>query len=401
MTDAFKAVKVSDHVWWVGAIDWAVRDFHGYETNRGSTYNAYLVKSADKTVLVDTVKKQFFKEMFSRISSVTDPQDIDFIISNHSEMDHSGCLPETIEAVKPDKVYASVMGQKALEEHFHLDGAITAVKDGSTLSLGDMNLTFIETRMIHWPDSMMTYLDKDQLLFSQDGFGMHLATNERFADQLPEDVLDYEAAKYYANILLPFSPLIAKAIEKIKASGLKIGIIAPDHGPIWRKDPLRIVGKYAGWTQMKPTNKTVIAYDTMWGSTDMMARAIGEGAGAEGGDVKLLPLRGTHRSEVATQILDAGAFVAGSPTINNQMFPTVADTLTYVRGLKRMNMVGGAFGSYGWSGEAVKQIEDILMSMKVELVQEGLKAKYVPNDEDLKACRAFGAAVASKLKGLK
>jgi flavorubredoxin len=246
----------------------------------------------------------------------------------------------------------------------------------------------------------MTYLDKDQLLFSQDGFGMHFATNERFADQLPQDVLDYEAAKYYANILLPFSALIAKAIEKIKASGLKIGIIAPDHGPVWRKDPMRIVGKYLGWTAMKPTNKTVIAYDTMWGSTDMMARAIGEGAGSEGGDVKLLPLRGTHRSEVATQILDAGAFLVGSPTINNQMFPTVADMLTYVRGLKRLNMVGGAFGSYGWSGEAVKQIEDVLMSMKVELVQEGLKAIYVPDEETLKTCRAFGEAVARKLKSV-
>ena len=400
MSDTFKAMRMSEHVWWVGAIDWAVRDFHGYETNRGSTYNAYLVKSADKMVLVDTVKKAFFKEMLARISSVVKPDDIDYIVSNHSEMDHSGCLPETIEAVKPEKIFASVMGQKALEQHHHLDGAITAVKDGSTLTLGDMNLTFIETRMIHWPDSMMTYLDKDQMLFSQDGFGMHLATNERFADQLPQDVLDYEAAKYYANILLPFSPLIAKAIEKIKASGLKIGIIAPDHGPVWRKDPLRIVGKYAGWTQMKPTNKTVIAYDTMWGSTDMMARAIGEGAGSEGGDVKLLRLRGTHRSEVATQILDAGAFVVGSPTINNQMFPTVADMLTYVRGLKRLNMSGGAFGSYGWSGEAVKQIEDVLMSMKVELVQEGLKLIYVPDEEALKACRAFGEAVARKLKSL-
>jgi len=332
MGEAFRSVKVTDNVYWVGAVDWAVRDFHGYLTGRGSTYNAYLVM-ADKITLIDTVKKPFRHELISRISSVVDPGKIDYIVSNHSEMDHSGCLPEIMETVQPEKVFASAMGVKALGEHFNINRELVPVKDGETVSLGNMNLTFLETRMLHWPDSMVSYLAEDNLLFSQDGFGMHLASSERFADELPDDVIEYEAVKYFANILLLYSPLIDKLLERIQSLGIQIDIIAPDHGPIWRNDIDKILGIYARCAAQKPANKAVILYDTMWGSTELMARAIAEGLTDSGTKVKVISLRASHRSDVPQELIDAGALVVGSPTINNGIFPTVADVLTYLKGL--------------------------------------------------------------------
>jgi flavorubredoxin len=399
MSGVFKAARVTDHVYWVGAIDWAIRDFHGYLTSRGSTYNAYLIL-ADKITLVDTVKRPFREEMLSRIASVIDPGDITYIISNHSEMDHSGCLPEVIQAVKPEKVFASVMGANALAEHFHLDREIVAVKDGESISLGNMNLSFVETRMLHWPDSMFTYLAEDGVLFSQDAFSMHLASSERFDDEISDDILDYEAARYFANILLPLSSAVVKCLEKMRSLDITMRIVATDHGPIWRKDVNRIVELYSRWAAQKPTKKAVVAYDTMWQSTAMMARAIGEGLKAGGADAKLMPLRACHRSDVATEILDAGALLVGSPTLNNNLFPTVADALTYLKGLKPRNLIGAAFGSYGWSGEAVGQVEDVLRGMKVDLIGESIKVKYVPDDEALARCYSQGMLVAEKLREL-
>ena len=400
MDEIFQAVKVSDHVHWVGAIDWAVRDFHGYLTSRGTTYNAYLI-TGDKAILVDTVRAPFMQEMLSRIASVIDPGKIDYIISNHSEMDHTGCLPEVIKTVKPEKVFASAMGVKTLGEHFHhLEQEITAVKDGERLSLGNTNLSFIETRMIHWPDSMFTYLAEDKLLFSQDGFGMHLASSVRFADEIDKDILEWEAAKYFANILLPFSALILKLLDRVKQLGLPINLIAPDHGPIWRReeDIDWIVEHYYNWALQKPARKGVVVYDTMWQSTAAMARAIAEGIAGCGVETKVLPLRANHRSDVATEILDAGALLVGSPTINNNMFPTVADAMTYIKGLKPQNLIGAAFGSYGWAGEAVGQLTDILKGMKVNLVSEGLKVKYVPDENALAQCYALGKLMGDKLR---
>jgi flavorubredoxin len=399
MSGVFKAARVTDHVYWVGAIDWAIRDFHGYLTSRGSTYNAYLIL-ADKITLVDTVKRPFREEMLSRIASVIDPGDITYIISNHSEMDHSGCLPEVIQAVKPEKVFASVMGANALAEHFHLDREIVAVKDGESISLGNMNVSFVETRMLHWPDSMFTYLAEDGVLFSQDAFSMHLASSERFDDEISDDILDYEAARYFANILLPLSSAVVKCLEKMRSLDITMRIVATDHGPIWRKDVNRIVELYSRWAAQKPTKKAVVAYDTMWQSTAMMARAIGEGLKAGGADAKLMPLRACHRSDVATEILDAGALLVGSPTLNNNLFPTVADALTYLKGLKPRNLIGAAFGSYGWSGEAVGQVEDVLRGMKVDLIGESIKVKYVPDDEALAQCYSQGMLVAEKLREL-
>ena len=398
MTDAFQAVRVTDRVYWVGARDWKVREFHGYRTSRGTTYNAFLVL-ADKVTLVDTVKKPFRREMMARVASVVDPKRIDYIISNHSEMDHSGCLPETIEAVKPEKVFASANGVKALEAHFHLGGGIEAVKTGSTLSLGNMSVTFVETKMLHWPDSMVSYLAEEKILFSQDAFGQHLASQTLWADEVPRDVLYEEAAKYYANILLPFSPLIAKTVPALKAMNLALEVLAPDHGPLYRKDLGWIMDLYGRWAEQKPTRKALVVFDTMWESDALMAEAVAEGLAAGGArPVKVLPLRSSHRSEVATEILEAGALVAGSPTMNNQIFPTMADVLCYLEGLKPKNLVGAAFGSYGWSGEAVGKLEEWLQRIGVRLVAEGVKVRYVPDAEALRRCRALGEKVGGELQ---
>ena len=396
MKDIYSAVKVTDNVYWVGAIDWTIRDFHGYTTPHGSTYNAYLVM-ADDITLIDTVKKPFMDEMLSRIKSVVDPSKIKYIISNHSELDHSGCLLEVIDLIKPEKVFASATGVKTLKELFHDEHEIIPVKDGEMLSLGNMDLTFMETRMIHWPDSMFTYLAKDELLFSQDAFGMHLATLERFADEIPASTLEYEGATYYANIVLPYSPIVLKALEKVLASGLKIKVIAPDHGPIWRKDIGWIIDLYKKWASQKPTAKAVVVYATMWHSTEKMARAISEALAQAGVKVKLISMNETHRSEVVYEVLDAGALIIGSPTLNNNILPQMADVMTYLKGLKPVNKIGAAFGSFGWSGESVKHLEAMLKEMKVDLVAESLAVKHAPGADALDKCHELGKTVAAKL----
>ena len=399
MSKPYKAVRVSDHVYWVGAVDWGIRDFHGYLTERGTTYNAFLIM-ADKITLIDTVKPPFLGELLARIGSVLDPREISYIVSNHAEMDHSGSLLEVIDVVQPDKVFASSVGCKHLKEHFHLDREWVAVKDGESLSLGNLSLTFLETRMLHWPDNMFSYLAEEKLLFSQEAFGMHLATSQRFADEVEESVLKYEGAKYFANILLPFSALVTKLLKKVGELDIDIDIIACDHGPIWREDLEKIIGWYSTWAQQKPTMKAVVVFDTMWHSTTLMAEAIAEGLVAGGAQPILMPLKSNHRSNVATEIMDAGALVVGSPTLNNNMYPTVADMLTYLKGLKPKNLVGAAFGSYGWSGEAVGQVRGMLEEMKIDLVDEGLRVKFVPDDDALSQCYELGLKLAEKIKKL-
>jgi flavorubredoxin len=396
MKDIYSAIKVSENVYWVGAIDWTIRDFHGYTTPHGSTYNAYLIMAEDIT-LIDTVKKPFLDEMISRIKSVVDPSKIKYIISNHSEMDHSGCLPEVIDLIKPEKVFASAVGVKTLQELLHHRNEILPVKDGEVLSLGNMDLTFMETRMIHWPDSMFTYLAADELLFSQDAFGMHLATQERFADEIPAATLEYEGATYYANIVLPYSPVVLKALQKVASAGLKIKVIAPDHGPVWRKDIGWIIDLYQKWATQKPTAKAVVVYATMWHSTEKMARAISEALSQSGVKVKLLSMNETHRSEVVYEVLDAGALIVGSPTLNNNILPQMADVMTYLKGLKPANKIGAAFGSFGWSGESVKNLEAMLNEMKVDLVAESIAVKNAPDDDVLEKCHNLGKKVAEEL----
>ena len=395
MRDVYKAVKVTDNVYWVGAIDWTLKDFHGYSTHRGSTYNAYLVL-ADKVTLIDTVKAPFRGELLSRISSVIDPGKVNYVISNHSEMDHTGSLPEIVDILKPEKVFASEMGAKAIARHFgSID--VKTVEDMSELDLGGLRIKFIETRMLHWPDSMFSYIEEEGILFSQDAFGMHLATAERFDDELPEQLLYEEAATYYANILMPYSHLVLKLLDRVTEIGLAPKIVAPDHGPIWRGKIDWVLNLYKQWAQRKPKHKVVIIFDTMWKSTELMARAIAEGAAESGANVKLMNIRSSHRSDIATEVLDAGALVVGSPTINNNMFPTVADVLYYLKGLKPKGLVGAGFGSFGWSGESVKQIEEILKEMKVDIVEEGLKVQYIPDEGDLEKCRELGKKVADAI----
>ncbi len=393
----FEAVRVSAHVFWVGAIDWGVRDFHGYSTPRGTTYNAFLVMG-ETPVLVDTVKAPFAAEMMARIRSVTEPTNIRVIVSHHAEMDHSGALPEVIAAVKPEKVYASAMGVKNLHDQ-HLDPvAVTPVKDGETLKLGGLTFTFLETRMLHWPDSMVSYLHEDELVFSQDGFGMHLASTARFADECDPGVLEYEAKKYFANILLPYAPLVTKLLERIKQLGITVKTIAPDHGPVWRHNPGLILDWWAKWAKQQPENRVVVVYDTMWQSTALMARAIADGMASGGTRVSMVPMQGSTRAELATELLGAGALLVGTPTINNGMFPSLADCLTYVRGLKPKNLLGAAFGSYGWSGEGPAEAEEFLRSMGVELVAPALKQKFVPDEAALARCRELGSLVSARVK---
>lgn len=392
-----KAIKLTDKVYWVGAIDWNLREFHGYSTHRGTTYNAYLIM-ADKITLVETVKAPFKDEMLSRISSVIDPKEIKYIVSGHSEMDHSGLIPYMIDLVKPEKVVASTMGVRALQDHFHLNYPITAVKDGDTLSLGNMELKFIETRMLHWPDSMFSYLPQENILFSQDAFGMHLASNDRFVDQINEDAWMEEASKYYANIILPYSNFVLKLLERWKGFNFDMKIIATDHGPIWRDGGAKIILLYAKWAEQKPNRKAMIFYDTMWKSTESMANYIADGLMAESIETVVLPLASSSRSEIALHALDSGAIIVGSPTLNNNIFPSVVDALVYLKGLRPQNKIGFAFGSYGWGGEAQVQLNEYLKDMKVELINDGIKVKYVPKEEDLKKCFEMGAIVAKRLK---
>jgi len=397
MNGIFEAIKISEHIYWVGAIDWAIRDFHGYGTSRGTTYNAFLI-TGEKNILVDTVKAPFKDELLSRISSVIDPEKIDFIISQHAEMDHSGCLTDVINLVKPEKVFTSKMGTKVLKEHFNFDFELTAVSNGETLEFGDIKLTFYETRLLHWPESMITYVHNDKVLFSQDGFGLHLATYERFADEVNESILFYESAKYYANILLPYSKLILKLLDTLGKLNLDIDIIATDHGPLWRGEFIeKILKYYEKWAKQEPTNKAVVLYDTMWGSTELMARAIGEGLAAGGAKVKLMHSRKDHRSDIITELLDAGAFIVGGPTINNMMFPAIQDAMSYIKGLKPQNLIGFTFGSYGWSGESSKQLRAILEDFGVKIVLDEVKIKNVPKLEGLQQCYNAGKTVAELL----
>lgn len=401
MTQNFKAVKISDSVYWVGAIDWGMRYFHGYSTGRGTTYNAFLIL-ADKITLIDTVKKGFEGELLSRVASVIDPQKIDYIISNHAEPDHTGSLSHVIETVKPEKVFASKMGVKALDAHYGDVGIeITPVDNGGELSLGNLTLNFIETRMLHWPDSMFTYLVEEKVLFSQDAFGMHLATSERFDDELPWDLLINMSEDYYANIITLYSKFVRGLLKKVAESGLEFEIVAPDHGPIWRNTDnfTKILDKYDRWASRKTSRKAVIVFDTMWHATEKMARTIEEGLISTGVEVRTMSLQACSRSDVATEMLEASAIIVGTPTLNNNLFPSVADALTYVKGLKFETPFGGVFGSSGWSGEGVPQVKAILEDMECEIVGT-VKAKYTPDEKVYKECFDLGVEIGNKINNL-
>jgi flavorubredoxin len=387
-----KPVEIAKGVYDVGVIDWNIRDFHGYSTHIGTSYNAFLIVD-DKIALIDTVKKEFSDELLDHISQIVDPKKIDVVISNHTEMDHSGGLPRVMHRVGEDKpLYCSKMGQKNLSLHFPQKYNYHAVENGETLSLGKYTLSFLETRMLHWPDSMFTYLKEEKILFSSDAFGQHYAGFEKFDDAVTEDIM-LHAKKYFANILMLYSPQILKLIEQVTAMGLDIRMICPDHGIFWRKDPGKIIDAYIRWSRQDTERKAVIVYDTMWHSTEKMANAIAAGLSAQGVAVRPMHLRKWDRSDIITEVLDAKAVIVGSPTLNNGLFPSLGDFLTYMKGLKPKNKIGAAFGSYGWSGESVKLITQELEAMKFEIIDPGVRIQYVPDEKALAACYELGVKI--------
>lgn len=392
-------VVLKEGVNWVGVVDWNIRDFHGYTTSRGSTYNAYLI-SDEKTALVDTVKAQFCNELVEHISEITPLEKLDYIVVNHVEMDHSSSLPTIAKLAKNAKILATAKGKEELIKHFGAEfERVEVIKSGDTLKLGKKTLTFLEAPMLHWPDSMFTYLVEDKILLPNDAFGQHLASSSRFDDEVDEKILMEEAITYYSNILTPFSPLIVKKIQEVVAMKLPIDIIGPSHGIIWRKDPMKIVNAYLDWCTGKIVkNKAVIVFDTMWGSTDKMARAIGEGIASQGVEVKLLKLRATDNTNIVTEITDAKAVIVGSPTLNNGMFPSLGSFLTYIGGLRPKGKTWCFFGSFGWGGGAVRGMIKMAKEVGFDVMEPGLELKWVPTAEELKKCFEFGQQIAQKIK---
>jgi flavorubredoxin len=386
-----KPIQIADGIYDVGVNDWNIQDFHGYSTPMGTSYNAFLVID-EKVALIDTVKKEFADQLIDNIAKVIDPRKIDIMISNHTEMDHSGSLARIMHRIGEDKpVYCSKMGARSLAQHIPQKLNYQAVADGQTLSLGGRNLTFLETRMLHWPDSMFTYVAEDQILFSSDAFGQHYAGFEKYDDILGEAVMPH-AKKYFANILLLYAPLILKLLDKVTGMGIPIKMICPDHGVLWRANPGKIIEAYARWSKQPEKRKAVVVYDTMWHSTEKMADAIAAGLSAEGIAVRPMYLRKWHRSDVMTEVLDAKAVIVGSPTLNNNLFPTIADFLAYMKGLKPINKIGAAFGSYGWSGEAPKMITQELQAMQFEIM-EPVRHQYVPDAGNLEVSYEFGRSI--------
>jgi len=386
-------IQLKDGVYWVGAVDWDLRSFHGYVTHRGTTYNAYLVK-ADKVALVDTVKAPFHETMLRHVMEVVDPKKIDYIVSNHAEPDHSGSLAMMAAEAPQAKIIASERGAPVLKKYYGLD--VSTIKETPQLDLGGKTLSFTPVPMAHWPDSMVSYIPEDKLLLSNDAFGQHLASVGRFDDEVDQAVLWQEATAYYANILMPLNRSVGRAMKAL--GGLPIEMIAPSHGVIWRRDLKGVLDHYAGWVEGRTVPRVVIAYDTMWKSTQTMAYAIAEGAASRGVETKVFNLTENHSSDVITEVLEAKAVLVGSPTLNNHVFPTVAEFLAYMRGLKPQNKVGAAFGSYGWAGGAKRIVEEEMRQAGIELVENDLEFSYRPSEDEWRMCYEFGAAMAEKAK---
>jgi flavorubredoxin len=386
-----KPNEIAKGIYDVGVNDWNIEDFHGYSTPLGTSYNAYLIVD-EKVTLIDTVKNKFADQLLANISEIIDPKKIDYVISNHAEMDHSGSLARVMHRIGEDKpIYCSKMGAKSLVKHFPQKWNYLTVKEGEELSLGSRTLTFIETRMLHWPDNMFTYVKEDKILFSSDAFGQHYAGYEKYDDVLGDAVM-LHAQKYYANILMLYAPHTLKLMDKVTGLGLEFDMICPDHGVIWRKDPGKIINAYVEWSKQTAKRKAVVVYDTMWHSTEKMADAVASGLNSEGISVRPMYLRKWHRSDIMTDVLDAKAVIIGSPTLNNNLFPTVSDILTYMEGLKPLNKIGAAFGSYGWSGEAPKMITKALKDMKFDII-EPVRHQYIPDSSALEASFELGKAV--------
>jgi len=352
----------------------------------------------DKIALVDTVWAPFVDELIENVRQVVDPAKIDFVVANHAEPDHSGGLPAIMRHATDATVVVSKKGMESIPGHYHEQWNFKPVGTGDKISLGANDLVFVEAPMLHWPDSMFTYLTGLNILMPNDAFGQHYATAFRFNDQVNEKELYEEALKYYANILTPYSKLVTKKIDEVLALGLPVDIIAPSHGIIWRDNPSQIVHNYQEWAAQKPEPRAVILYDTMWHATRRMAEAIGDGLSDAGVDNKLFQMAVSDRNDVITEIFKSRTILIGSPTLNRGLLPTIMPILEDCRGLRFQNKLGAAFGSYGWSGESVKVIEKHLEECKIPIIREGIRSKWQPTAEDLEACRRFGREVAEATK---
>lgn len=391
---------VTDRVSWVGKIDWELRRFHGHEysTHRGSSYNSYLVRDK-KTVLIDTVWEPFAEEYVENLKKEVDLQQIDYIIAHHAEIDHSGALPLLMKEIPETPIYCTSNGAKILKGHYHQDWNFVPFKTGDTLDLGSCQLVFVEARMLHWPDSSFTYMTGDNILFSNDAFGQHYASELMYNDLVDQAELYQEAIKYYANILTPFSPLVTKKIQEVLSLNLPVDIIAPSHGVIWRDNPAQIIHKYLEWADSYQENQITIVYDTMWNSTKRLAEAIAEGIKEADSSVavKLFNVGLSDKNDVITEIFKSKAFLVGSSTINRGILSGAASIIEMIAGLGFKNKKAAAFGSYGWSGEAVGIIESRLKEAKLEVIEPGLKVLWNPDEDSYAQAVEFGKAFYSRI----
>lgn len=395
--------QINKSVSYVGKIDWELKKFHGdeYSINRGSSYNSYLVRD-EKTALIDTVWTPFAKEFVTNLKKQIDLNSIDYIIANHGEPDHSGALPELMREIPNTPIYCTANAIKSLKGQYHQDWNFIPVKTGDKLSLGSKEFIFIEARMLHWPDTMFTYLTGDNILFSNDGFGHHLASEHMFNDLVDQAELYHEALKYYANILNPFNKFVRDKISEILSFNLPVDIICPSHGVVWRDNPLQIVNKYVEWANDYQENQITIIYDTMWNSTRHMAEAIAAGIRLADKDVtvKLFNSNSTHtdKNDIITEVFKSKGVLVGSSTINKGVLFSVAGILEMIKGLAFKNKKAAAFGSYGWSGESVKFISTELQESGFEVLNDGLKVLWNPDESALLNCQEFGKNFGESLK---
>lgn len=375
-------VKLKDDIYYVGAVDWNVRSFHGYTTNRGATYNAYLIID-EKITLIDTVKAPFAEELLERISEIIDPSKIDYLVSNHVEMDHSGAIPAVMEVAKNATIITvEPSGLKGLQAHYGKEYNYQTVKAGDTLSLGKRTLKFVATPMLHWPDNMVTYCEEEKILFSNDAFGQHYASSKHFDDEVDMAIVMQEAEKYYANILMPYGRQANQALDIVKS--LDIDMIASSHGVIFRKYIKEILDKYTYFCNGENEKKALVVYDSMWHSTEKMAFSIVEGFKRAGVSCILYDLKENHISDIATQVLKAEYLVVGSSTLNSNILPTVGAFLTYMKGLAPKGKKGFVFGSYGWGPQSLSRLQKDLEELNVEIIKEAIKINFVPTKEQLR-----------------
>jgi anaerobic nitric oxide reductase flavorubredoxin len=392
---------VKGNVYWVGKIDWELKKFHGseYSTHKGSSYNSYLIREK-KTVLIDTVWMPFAKEFVDNLEAEVRLANIDCIVQNHAEVDHSGALPELMRR-RPDlPIYCTANGVKSLKGHYHQDWDFHIVKTGDSIDIGNgRSLVFVEAPMLHWPDTMFTYLAGEALLFSNDAFGHHYASELLFNDLVDQDELYDECIKYYANILTPFSPLVAKKIQEVVGLNLPLEMIAPSHGIIWRRDPLQIVQKYAEWAADYQENRVAILYDSMWDGTRKLAEAMARGIAdaAPGTEVRVHNVAKTDKNDVITDVFRSKAILVGSPTINKGILSAAAAIMEEIKGLRFKNKKAAAFGCYGWSGEGNAVLNELLKASGFALADEGFKALWEPDADTLQKAHDYGAEFALKL----